>query len=297
MNTLYFETLSSSWLFYSFLGMVLFGVSMTLLKLPSSQKGVSANSLVAWSSFFYLILACIFFLPHVNFNPGNVVLLVALLQGVFYTLRTLLQAHGLKYAQTNALFPTTSFTSLLIVVTVGLLFFGDSLSLIQILGVTLSLVTLFLFAFKGGKLTFSSSAAVKVWLGIVSLSVAGNLLNKVAADIGDIHTFQFFLYVVIFISGIAMLHLQNKGEVKNILFHKYAILGGLAMGVFGFFGAWALITALTKGPVSIAQTINSSSVVVTAVLASVFFNEKITKRKVLLMGCLILALALIKIGS
>lgn len=270
---------------------------MSLYKLPSTIKNVDANGLNVWSSFFFLVYAAIFFLPHTVFSLNNTILTVALIQGIIFTLRTLLQMHGLKYAQTNALFPTTSTTALLVVIAVGILFYGDSLSQLQIVGVLLSIIVLFMFAFKGGKLTFSSIDAVKVWVGIVFLSAVGNLLNKVAADLGDIHTFQFFLYVFIFISSIAMLMIQKKGELKKVIHSKGAMLGGLGIGFFGFFGAWALIIALTTGPVSVAQTINSSYVIVTALMSSMFFGEVLTKKKVILILLGVIALGIIKIGS
>lgn len=270
---------------------------MSLYKLPSTIKNTDANGLNVWSSFFFLVLSAVFFLPHTNFSLRSVVLGVALVQGVLFTLRTLLQIHALKYAQTNALFPTTSTTALLITIAAGLFFFGDTLSFLQIVGVILSVSVLLLFAFKGGKLTFSSLEAVKIWIGIVILSASGNLLNKVAADLGDIHTFQFFLYIFIFISGVVMLFIQKKGRVKKTLQSKGAVLGGLGIGIFGFFGAWALILALSKGPVSIAQTINSSYVIVTAVLSAIFFGETITRRKTILIVLGIVALAFIRLGS
>ena len=296
MNTLFFETLSSSWILYSFVGMLCLGISLVFYKLPSSRKDVDANGLTVWSGFFFLLFAVIFFLPHVQVS-SKVVVMVALAQGIFFTLRTLLQMHGLKYAATNALFPTSSSTALLIVIAAGILFFGDSLSSLQQLGVALAVLVLFLFAFKGGKLSFSSFEAVKIWLGIVVLSAAGNLLNKVAADLGDIHTFQFFLYVFIFISGLVMLLVQKKGEAKKALSGKATFLGGLGIGIFGFFGAWALIIALGKGPVSVAQTINSSYVIVTALLSSLFFGEVITRKKAILIALGIVALILIRLGS
>lgn len=296
MNKLFFETIFTNWVDYSLLGMVLLGIAMVFYKLPSIRKEVDANGLNVWSSFFFLLFATFFFLEYVNFSV-NIIVLTALAYGVLFTLRSLLQMHGLKYASTDALFPVTSTGGLLVVIVAGLIFFGDKLTSMQWLGVVASIVVFFFFGFKGGKLIFSSVTATKIWLGIVVLSAAGNLLNKVGAILGDVHTFQFFVYIFIFISGLGMLFIQKKGEVKKVLYSKGTVLGGLGIGIFGFFGAWALILALRDGPVSVAQTINSSYVIVTSILASLFFGEIMTKKKITLIICGVLALAIIYIGS
>lgn len=295
--TIIYENLFSSWVTYSFLGMLFLGISMSLYKLPSSHKEIDSNGLNLWFGFFLFLLSSIFFLPYVNFSVSNVVIWVALVYGVIFTLRTLLQMHTLKYASTNALFPTSSITALLVVITVGIFFYGETLNFTQTIGIILSVVALFLFAFKGGKLTFNSIDVVKAWIGIVILSALGNLLNKVAADLNDIHTYQFFWFMFNFCAALIMLFIQKRDQFKEIILHRNTFLGGLGMGITGFLGSWSLIIALTKGPISVAQTINSSYVIVTAIVASIFFGETLTKRKVALIVLGIVALGFIKIGS
>lgn len=64
-----------------------------------------------------------------------------------------------------------------------------------------------------------------------------------------------------------------------------------------FVGGWCALISLTIGPYSGDQTIQTMDILITSVLAWLFFDEKLTKKKVFLIACAVGAIALVKIGA
>ena len=298
--TSFFETLSVHWWVYALMSMFFLGCAMSVFKIPSINKDVTNNGLNVWFSIFLMVLATIFFYPTNGiFNPDTKLIIVAIAftQGILLTLRTLLQTKALSMFRANDLFPTTSVSGLVIIIFIGILFFHDHLSLTRDLGIILAVITIYLFARKGNPITLEKKAII-FWIGIVTLSVAGNLSNKFAADIGDLHTFLFYSYIATLVSSLFMLSLTklSGGEIKKQVIHIGALSYGIISAILAFFGSWSLLQALTLGPVSAVQTINSSYVFVTSIVVWFIFDEKLTTRKMFLIFLAVLAMILIRVG-
>ena len=68
------------------------------------------------------------------------------------------------------------------------------------------------------------------------------------------------------------------------------------IGVFGFFGGYAFLTALTKGPFSLITSIHSLYIFITALASYLLFKERLTKKKIILLFLAIVAILLIRLG-
>ena len=304
-----------NWIWYSILGAILLGVAMSIYKLPSftkkfetaePHKVIDATALTLWSSIFMFMLSTLLFLPlilkriHIGGHIDNQVIIIASVRGLFFVLISYLQIKALSYAATNALFSLSSLASLSIVILSGVIFFQESLNITQVIGLLLVLFVIGGFAWsnKGKKHIIITKVSVSMWLGIVTLSASGNLLNKIATMHKNIYTHQLILYFVIFLSSAFIFyktHIDtNMKKVK--LLHRRTALAGLINGVFGFFGGWSLYTALAHGPISITQTINSCYILVTAVIAAIWMGERQKLNKgILILICLtIIALLLLR---
>ena len=69
---------------------------------------------------------------------------------------------------------------------------------------------------------------------------------------------------------------------------------GAAAGVLNFLGYWLVLTAWSRGPLSLIQAILSTTMVITIILAAIFYGEKFTPRNVLAIILSLTAVLLIK---
>lgn len=289
-----FADFFSHWFSYSIIGTLCFGVSMALYKWPAHDKTIDTNALNTWRNIVQLLLAFFFFYGSFSFFLGDTIL-IALLRGGLFTTLTLLQMYALTKVETNALFPVTSTLSLLIVITIGISFFNDTLSVMQYFGMFLALIAIYLFSRGSGRWKWGKEE-VCVGVAITALSAIANIVHKFAADMRDIYNFQIWFYVFIFATGLVPLFMQHKKETLGKMWHQKSFVAGAMIALFSFLGGYALLVALTKGPLSLAQTINSAYLFVAVPLAALLFGEKLSTKKILLIFFAFVAIAIIRLG-
>src|SRR3989338_5242986 len=289
-----FADLFSHWFSYSIIGALCFGVSMALYKWPAHDKAIDTNALNTWRNIVQLLLALLFFYGSFTILLGDTIL-IALLRGGLYTTLTLLQMYALTKVETNTLYPITSTFSLLVVIVVGISFFHDAISMLQLLGMLLAVVAIYCFSYRSGKWKWGKKESY-IGIAIVVFSAISNIVHKLAADMGDIYNFQIWLYVFIFATGLIPLFIQHKKETFGKMWHRKSFLAGVAIAIFSFLGAYALLVALTKGPLSLVQTTNSAYLFVAVPFAAFLFKESLTAKKVLLILLAFVAIAIIRLG-
>jgi len=239
------------------------------------------------------LFAFILFFSHFNLISWNV-FLYASLWGSSYALLTLLQMHALHYVETNTLFPITSVSALTVSVIAGYFLFGDILSYLQILGILLVILTVFLFVYKSSKIKWSKYVLL-FGLGIIFFSTFNKIIQKFGVDTGDIYNLQIYQYFIgLLLVGILMFIFERKKY--NLEKFKLSIKSGFLIGSFAFFGGFALLIALSKGPFSLITSIHSLYILITAIIAFFMFNEELTLKKILLICLAIIAVLLMRLG-
>jgi drug/metabolite transporter (DMT)-like permease len=281
-----------SWFPFSLLATLLFGIGMTFYKLPSAKQ---QNKFVAtfWSLLIPTILAVIFFHTYIPLTTPAM-LWVAATWGVFFACIVLLQMYALDHVDTNVLFPLTTTASLVITVLIGIFFFNEHVTLLQLLGIVLAIISIFLFLYKGGKLRYSW-LLVSIGSGIILLSSFNKVLQKVVARNFDIHAFQIYQYLFASLFSFLVYIIIHRHDWKSHIFSGGMRIGGL-IGIFSFFGGFSLYLALERGPFSLITSIHSLYVLITALTAYFLFKEKLTCKKILLLLLAIIAIILIRIG-
>lgn len=146
------------WFFYSVSATILFGISMTLFKVPSF-KGTSRPVAVFWSLLTPLILSFILFGNEFDISSTQMIL-IASLWGLSFVGLSSLQMYALSHMDTNVLFPTTSMLSLILTLIVGMLFFLEFPSPIQATGMILAVIAVLFFIYKKGKLEYTKQVLI-----------------------------------------------------------------------------------------------------------------------------------------
>ena len=281
-----------SWFPFSILATLLFGIAMAFYKLPAA-KNQSKYAVSFWQLFFNFVFSLIFFYKLVPLINMDTVLFGAV-WGLVFLLQSLLQMQALKDLDTNMLYPVTTSLSLLGSVLFGILFFRDHLSWIQVMGIILVLITVFLFSYKGKKLQYSKEIIV-IGLGIAFFSAFGKILQKFAVGNVDLQALQITQYLSATFFSLIMYTLIHRKEFKKHIFSK-TVKSGLMISVPSFLGGYMWLIALSKGPFTLVTSIHSLYIIIVAVVAYFVFKEKLTARKLFLIALAVLATILIRIG-
>jgi len=281
-----------SWFIYSILATSCFGVASALYKLPSVKKQ-SKIVVTFWFLFTALIASLISFYSYLGLTTTKMVIFGALV-GIVFSAFAFLQMQALKYVDTNILFPIITTLSLVGAVIVGLLFFNDSLSLLQLLGVVLVIVVVFSFLYKSGRLKYSSPV-ILIGLGIIFLSILNKVLRKLAADNFDIHAFLIYQYLFAVISSFLLfLAVYRKKWSRKIVFS--GVSTGILIGIINFLGSYLFLVALTKGPFTLITAIHSLYIIVVVIVGYILYKEDINLKKIILILLAIAAILLIRLG-
>lgn len=281
-----------TWFPYSLAATLLFGVSMAFYKLPSAKNH---NRFVAafWSFIIPTVFALVFFHSYLPLTTAPMVW-TAMLWGFTFMCIVLLQMYALGHVDTNVLFPITTTASLVLTVLVGVLFFQEHPSAVQYIGIALAVVTVFSFLHKGGKAQYSR-LLIGVGSGIIFISAFNKVLQKIVANNFDIHAFQIYQYAFSSIFALILFLILHRHNWKSHLVAGGLRVGSL-IGIFSFFGGYALYVALTKGPFPLITSVHSLYMFITALVAYFLFREQLTPRKIFLLFLAINAVVLIRIG-
>lgn len=188
--------------------------------------------------------------------------------------------------------PLTISLSIALSLAVGIIAFGDTFSYLQIIGVIL--VVLNIFIWKQG-LDFIK---VKKAFALVSLATILPVINQFVRKVGvssfEIESLQFFqyLFVFIFVSFIIWKNKQKTETGKT----KYIYIYGTIMGFASFFGSWFLFMALKEGPYGFVTLVSFLSFIFTSLIGVFLFKEKFTLKNFISLIIVILGIVLIRVG-
>lgn len=281
------------WFIYSISSMLLFSGMTALYKLPA-YKNQSRLAATFWMMGFLFLFAIIFF-NKLALNASPDVLIFGFLWGCSFALLTAIQIFLLGRLEINALFPINTILSMVFVVIFGLLVFSDKISILQGLGIATAIVALYFFLFGKTKVSYSKNT-LKFGIVMVALSVFSKVIQKIAVDhVADIKVLIIyqFLFASIFLLLVNIVY-HKKIWTKKIFSGAYK--SGLIIAIPAFFGNWAIMYALSKGPFTLIYSIHSFYIFGGSILGYFFFKEKLTKYKVALLCLAILSIILIRIG-
>jgi drug/metabolite transporter (DMT)-like permease len=281
-----------TWFPFSVVALVCFGFSMAFYKLPST-KNQNRYAVSFWQLFISFLISLIVFYKFIPLTNINTVIYGSL-WGLAFLCLSLLQMKELKEVDTNMLYPITSSLSLVGSVLFGVIFFKDGISVLQIIGIILVLVVVYLFSYKGKKMQYSNQIIV-IGLGILFLSVFSKIIQKFAVNSVNINSLQIFQYFSAALFSIILYFMMHRKEFNKHIFSN-SILSGLMIAVPSFIGGAMYLIALKRGPFSLVTSIHSLYIVVVAIVAYFIFKEKLTWYKFILIIIAILAMILIKIG-
>ena len=286
------------WFTYTILSVLALGIGYTLFKFPALQNQNRFAS-TFWVNFTSLVLVTLGILI---FSPGSLgritekIIWISLLWGLIFSLNIFFYMSVLKKAYANVVFPTASTISTIFVVTVGILFLSDSVSVLKIVGVLVVLGLVYLLNKKDGKIFFDKELFF-YFSGIIITSFFVKFFQKVLIDLsGDPISVMLPEYLGATIFSFIFGYLIYKKDFLNALRKKQEIKSGIIIAIPLLVGAYFLIQALNVGQLSQVFSIHPAYVVVVTLLTSLFFKEKLGIKKLLIVLGIVIGIILIKIS-
>lgn len=280
------------WFWLSILDVVILGTYMALLKVPS-HKGLSRHAMLIWSFLIPAILSLIFFYKYFPETDARL-LLFSFVWAFTFSSATAIQMYALQYIDTSALYPITTTSSLVLVVLVGLALFNAPISIVQWVGVILVVITLFLFLYKKGRIQYTPYI-LSLALATLVLSAVNKIIVKFISTSYSVEAFQLYSYVFGFLLVVIFHRIFHKRKA-SVLEMSTTARWGMLLGVLSFLGGYMYYLAIDRGPFSLVIAIHSLYIIVTTCVAAYLFNEKVSKRRFLLIILAIVAIIIIRLG-
>lgn len=280
------------WFWLSILDVVILGTYMALLKVPS-HKGLSRHAMLIWSFLIPAILSLTFFYKYFPETDARL-LLFSFIWAFTFSSATAIQMYALQYIDTSALYPITTTSSLVLVVLIGLVLFNAPVSVLQWVGVTLVVLIIFLFLYKKGKIQYTPHVLILA-LATLILSAANKIIVKFISGSYSVEAFQLYSYVFGLLLVLIFHRLFHKRKASFFEMSSTA-KWGILLGALSFLGGYMYYLAIDRGPFSLVIAIHSLYIIVTTCVAAYLFNEKVSKRRFILILLAILAVIIIRLG-
>lgn len=281
----------TTWLFYAVAGMLQLGLMMSLHKVPAAKQ-ISKYALSAWSFFIATLIAGIVFHQYIIFDFKTI--FYSFIWGTGYAVLTLTQMHVLHKHDTSGVFPFTSLASNIFVIIGGVLFLNEVISLLQWVAIVAS-VFLFVSAYWNSKVHFLLEI-LPSFAFIAFLSTFNKFVQKMGADSLEVHNFIFWQLTFAFFASLIILLIATKKFSLVDLAHHKLIGWSLAIGALNFGSTYAIVKALSVGPISLVYVILGLYTFFTTIFATLLFKEKITRRSLMFILLSFLVVLLIKFG-
>ena len=172
----------------------------------------------------------------------------------------------------------------------SILAFGEVPRAAQIAGIVLAIAAILIIQLEKG------SGKAKNALGLVILLIAGgstDVLSKIYEELGSSAlSDQYLLYtffVALVLCGLVAAYKKQRLTVSDVAF-------GLLVGVPNYFSARFLLLSLSAVPAVIAYpTYSVGTIVLITLVGKVFFKERLSRRQIMAMGVILVALILLNL--
>lgn len=187
-----------------------------------------------------------------------------------------------KTAQTSGVSVASVATkmSLVIPVIIGLIFYGEHLTLLQVIGILLALAAVYFASLKEKGITINRKDLILpllVFLGSGAIDASIKYFEEKHLTDQEIPIFSSMVFGCAALSGLIYIGVGSKKQTLKINFKN--VLGGVALGIPNYFSIYFLIRALRNNTWSSAAvfTLNNVAIVMLSTLLGILlFKERLS---------------------
>ena len=283
------SAIMENWYFFSIAALFLLGTQRFLYKV-AAEKGCSSGLTTAVFMATVTVLSTVAFFfsrtPADNLAP---LFLLSLLNSGSFACATIAHIEALRHLPAGITFPLTRL-SLVVVIAVSVLYFGEQLAALQWFGILLGFFVVVILGHEIKRDTSTVGNRRTGFFLIVVCIVCGavaSISSKLAAESISKTGFMALSY---FLGTFFSLAIDRKwGQGRQKLQIKEAIIIGVSMGVLNFFGFYLFLTALASGPLSSIALITGMHFVIAIFLSVLLYREQMTLRRSFAVGLTLLA--------
>ena len=265
-----------NWYFYSVLALVLLGTQRFLYKVAAEKQCSSALTTTVFMGSVTLFSTAAFCVSANPPGPLPTLLLLALLNSAAFAVATIAHMEALRRLPAGITFPLTRL-SLVVVILVSVLYFGERLEPSQWLGILGGFAVVAILT-RDARHAGRSQPQLRTGLVFVALCIlcgaVAAISSKLAAATVNKAAFMAlsYLFGTCFSLGIELRWRPGAatGRVKP------AVILGLVMGGLNFLGFYAFLTALASGPLAVIAMITGMHFVIAIVFSVLLYREQMT---------------------
>lgn len=257
------------------------GVQVFSQKVVAQEKRDSALNGIFGYGISAAVAAFIFVIWYDVPDSWRAVLVISTLAGLVHGVGSYLRIESLKYIDAVIYFPINKVIGPILVVAIGVWWFGDDLALHQYIGIALSLTVPLLLVSSAEKHRQNN-----LWFGIILLvvsTVLTSLTSPLQEGATSIDPTLFFTMMVSQVAGSVtslLLYARTKHREGGYLnLHTRDLELGLFNGVLQFISFATFLKALSLGLVSIVYVIHAHYILIPIILSVWWYRDHINARK------------------
>jgi drug/metabolite transporter (DMT)-like permease len=207
---------------------------------------------------------------------------------------TVSHIESLKYVPASIAYPMIRLNAVLVVL-FSIIYFRDSLSPKQFMGIALAMTAIVILA---RELSEEKADRRNIIRGIIlaCLALLGGAIASISSKFAAIHTdkmaFMALSYIIsTFLSLGLRRRFHSEGSRGNC---RDAFILGVVMGVINLAGYYCFLLALSTGPLSIIASIAGMHFVIAILLSALVYAERLTRWRILGISLTVLSIALLK---
>ncbi len=276
-----------------FLILAILGGSMLSIVMRLSEGRVQSKTSMLAVNYITCMLLCGFYMGFdlsLDMQGSGRTLALGAVTGVFYVVSLLLMQVSIR--QNGVILPSvfSRLGGLLVPLLIAICFFGESPSMLQIIGAVIASLAIVAIT-AGGKQTAVTSV-VSLLLILVTDGIAA-AMSTVYEKLGRIElSTQFLFYTfatALLICIVLIIRNRESFGLKELLY-------GLAIGIPNFFASRCLLQSLQTIPaVIVYPTRGVASLLVITLAGVVFFRERLRKRQWAAIAAILVAVVLLNI--
>lgn len=266
------------WFVFALLSAIFWGVEQFLHKLSAARKLNTSSVTLIYSITSCLVSLFVFLLFQRTFTNLTLLFLVGILNAAMVFIGFVSRINALKHIPGSIFFPINKTGILMVMIFVSLIFLQEPLSIFQMIGLVLALISIFLLTWnnqKGIKSKLSSLGITLTVLSTVSFAVA-NVISNYASSRFSAYEYIFAAYFFVLIISLTHRMITSKERLKISSIGKNEFRLGFFIGVFNVAGYISFFLALQRGLFSIVGALNNFSLLITIALLYFVLKEKPT---------------------
>ncbi|SFX41225.1 Uncharacterized membrane protein [Thermoactinomyces sp. DSM 45891] len=282
------------WILLSLFCSLAFGLAGFMMKVSSAKKGSHTTLL-----FGLYVTGTLGFLGYLlvtgEWDTSPIVWTAGLIIGFGSIAGNILFMKALDWGPASLTSPIIN-SNILFIVIMSVLFYNESLSLTESIGVSLLVLAIFIIPIDPNE---NLRIRNKTWYLYVFVAMVLFFLRtgglKITEELDRSNSMILFISYLMGVIWFAIDSFYKRGNLGSTRAIKVGWIWGLSSGIFSFAGMQAYTLALQDGPASIVSPIFATNSLVVALLSILVYKERLSPFQKLALVLLVIGLVIIRL--